>query len=63
MSVYIEKIIKVEVIPGVEEDMIIRYSSESDPKKVELFLRSNPSFHFTTDLKNLHKVLASFGGK
>lgn len=63
MSIYIEKSVKVEVIPGVEEDMVIRYSSEADPKKVECFLKSNPSFHFITDLKNLHKALSGFGGK
>ncbi|MDC1299901.1 hypothetical protein N8Z24_00180 [bacterium] len=63
MTVYIERIIKVQVIPGVEEDMVIRYSSEADAKSVEFCLKSKPGFNFRTDLRDLHKELGKFGGK
>ena len=63
MSIKIEKVIKVELFKGLKQNMIIRYSSEDDPRSIEFILESNPSFRFKTDIKDFQKVIEKFGGQ
>jgi len=63
MSIKIERVIKVELFKGLKQNMLIRYSSEDDPRSIEFVLESNPHFPFKRDLKDFQKIIEKFGGQ